>query len=59
MRYKSLELTYKSIQKLIAAGAKTIAPAHGNIFPVKKLQDMLVHFHIRWDYPIVVVFEIR
>ncbi len=44
--YNNLKQTYESIQKLISAGAKIIAPAHGNIFPVKKLQDMLAHFHI-------------
>lgn len=41
--YNNLEDTYKSIQKLISAGAKTIVPAHGNAFPVKKLENMLVH----------------
>lgn len=45
--YNNLQLTYKSIQKLIAAGAKTIIPAHGNAFPVNKLQNMLAHFHIQ------------
>ena len=45
--YNNLQQTYKSIQKLINAGAKTIVPAHGNIFPVKKLQDTLAHFHIQ------------
>lgn len=44
--YVNLKQTYKSIQKLIAAGAKIIVPAHGNAFPVKKLQDMLKHFRI-------------
>ncbi len=44
--YNNLELTNKSIQKLIATGAKTIVPAHGNAFPVKKLQNMLAHFHV-------------
>lgn len=44
--YNNLQLTYKSIQKLIAAGAKIIIPAHGNAFSVNKLREMLAHFHI-------------
>jgi len=39
--YNNLEQTYKSIQRLIAAGAKTILPAHGNSFSVKMLQGTL------------------
>ena len=44
--YSNLEQTYKSIQKLISAGAQTILPAHGNPFPVKKLKNMLARFTI-------------
>jgi len=44
--YNNLEQTYKSIKKLIDAGAKSIMPAHGNPFPVKKLQDMLARYNI-------------
>ncbi len=45
--YSNLDQTYKSIQKLIAAGAKTILPAHGNPFSVKKLKSMLAYFNIK------------
>lgn len=44
--YSNLEQTYKSIQKLISAGAQTILPAHGNPFPAKKLKNMLARFNI-------------
>lgn len=44
--YANLKQTYESIQKLISSKAKVIMPAHGNAFPVKKLQDMLVHFNV-------------
>ena len=42
--YNNLEQTYKSIQRLISAGAETILPAHGNPFSVKKLTNMLSKF---------------
>ena len=45
--YSNLEQTYKSIQKLISAGAKTILPAHGNSFSAKNLKNMLAYFNIR------------
>jgi glyoxylase-like metal-dependent hydrolase (beta-lactamase superfamily II) len=44
--YNDLEQTYNSIKKIIASGAKTIMPAHGEPFDVKELQDMLAHFNV-------------
>ncbi len=43
--YNDLNQMYASMQRLIAAGAKTIVPAHGKPFSVTKLQETLNHFY--------------
>lgn len=45
--YSNMDQMYKSIRKLLSAGAQTIVPAHGNPFPAEKLKNMLAHFSIR------------
>jgi glyoxylase-like metal-dependent hydrolase (beta-lactamase superfamily II) len=42
---QDIDTVYKSWKKLINHGAKRIFPAHGENFPVEKLQSTLNHFH--------------
>ncbi len=42
--YIDLKAVYKSIRKLLSAGAKTIVPAHGNAFSADKLTKMIKRF---------------